>query len=76
MGSKTISVRDEVYERLKSRKREGESFSDLLDRLADRHADAGRFIGEYPNLGDGLEAFRDRMDREFRESREQSGTGS
>lgn len=31
---KTITIRDEVYEKLLSIKREGESFSELLDRLA------------------------------------------
>ena len=35
MGSKTIGVRDDVYERLKARKREHESFTDLMDRLLD-----------------------------------------
>ena len=35
MGTKTIGVRDDVYERLKARKREGESFTDLMDRLLD-----------------------------------------
>lgn len=53
MGSKTISLSNEAYERLKSRKREGESFSDVVNRLA----------GERPLLdivgtghpGDGVE---------------------
>ena len=31
--TKTITVRDEVYERLMRVRREGESFSDLLERL-------------------------------------------
>ena len=33
--TKTIGVREEVYERLKARKRDGESFTELLDRLID-----------------------------------------
>lgn len=35
MGTKTIGVREEVYERLSARKRDNESFTDLLDRLMD-----------------------------------------
>ena len=35
MGTKSIVIRDEVYERLKDHKRENESFTDLIDRLLD-----------------------------------------
>ncbi len=35
MGTKTIGVREEVYERLRARKRPDESFTDLVDRLLD-----------------------------------------
>ncbi len=33
MGTKTIGLRDDVYERLRARKRDDESFTDLVDRL-------------------------------------------
>lgn len=33
--TKTISIRDEVYRKLLAIKREGESFSELFDRLAE-----------------------------------------
>lgn len=33
MGTKTIGVREEVYERLKARKRDDESFTELLNRI-------------------------------------------
>ena len=36
MGSKTISVSDDAYARLKSRKKTGESFSDTINRLTER----------------------------------------
>lgn len=36
MGTKTIRVREDVYEALKAHKRPDESFSDLLERLTDR----------------------------------------
>ncbi len=35
MATKTIGVREDVYERLKARKREDESFTDLMNRLLD-----------------------------------------
>lgn len=34
MGTKTIRLDDEAYERLKNQKSEGESFSDVVKRLA------------------------------------------
>ena len=34
MATKTISIKENVYNLLMSHKREGESFSDLLERLA------------------------------------------
>lgn len=33
MGSKTVSLKDETYRRLRREKREDESFSDAIDRL-------------------------------------------
>jgi predicted CopG family antitoxin len=33
MGTKTISLADDAYEKLKRHKREGESFSDVVRRL-------------------------------------------
>lgn len=35
MGTKTIGVKEDVYERLKARKRDDESFTDLMNRLLD-----------------------------------------
>lgn len=34
MGTKTISLSEEAYDRLQCRKREGESFNDVVNRLA------------------------------------------
>jgi predicted CopG family antitoxin len=35
MGTKTIGLREDAYERLKARKRADESFTDLVERLLD-----------------------------------------
>lgn len=34
MGTKTISLTEEAYERLKAAKKEGESFSDVVNRIS------------------------------------------
>lgn len=36
MGSKTISITEEAYYRLRARKRRGESFTDVVLRLTER----------------------------------------
>lgn len=36
MGSKTISITEEAYHRLRARKRRGESFTDVVLRLTER----------------------------------------
>lgn len=35
MGTKTVGLREDAYERLKARKRDDESFTDLVERLLD-----------------------------------------
>lgn len=35
MGTKTIGLQEDAYERLKARKREDESFTELVNRLLD-----------------------------------------
>lgn len=38
MVSKQISIRKEIYDRLKSQKKENESFSDVIKRLLDNQS--------------------------------------
>ena len=66
MGVKTISIRDEIYEKLSSARREGESFSDAIDRLLKRdRADLSKYFGalKESDLLDDLE----KDSREMRE---------
>lgn len=51
MGTKTISIKDEAYERLKRLKKEGESFTDLVNRITKK-----RSILELSELVDEEEA--------------------
>ena len=46
MGTKTISIREEVYNLLKSLKKENESFSDVIGKLAKkRKSDLSEYFG-------------------------------
>lgn len=70
MGTKTIGVRDEVYERLKARKREDESFTDLVNRLLDEtQADWREGFGTLDV------AAADELERVVEASRERTSTG-
>lgn len=70
MGTKTIRVREEVYEQLKACKRPDESFSDLLARLADRDSqfDAGFGALAHVDFETELAELDARFDAAFRES--------
>jgi predicted CopG family antitoxin len=55
MGTKTIGVTEEVYDRLAAEKRDDESFTDTLARLIDETtADWRRGFGRYGD-GEGFE---------------------
>lgn len=70
MGTKTIRVREEVYEQLKAQKRPDESFSDLLDRLTDRDTQFEQGFGalEDVDFEAGLSELDDRLDEAYRRS--------
>ena len=56
MTTKTIGVREEVYERLSAEKREDESFSDTIDRLVeDAQSDWRKSFGKLKEDGEELE---------------------
>ena len=62
MATKTISLDEEAYERLKARKKEGESFSETVKRLAGERS-WNEVVGifsedEATNLEDAIEAGR------------------
>lgn len=73
MGSKNISIRNDVYRRLKDSKREEESFSDAIDRLmAAREGEHPLYdlVGmldddEAERLRDSANQFRERFDEDM-----------
>ncbi|MFC6716088.1 antitoxin VapB family protein [Natrialbaceae archaeon GCM10025810] len=65
MGTTTISLSDEAYERLKRRKRDGESFSDTVLRLTDR-GDPLESAGAFDEFAEyDRREFRDEFERGF-----------
>lgn len=69
MATRTIRVREEVYERLKARKRPDESFSELLDRLTDRESDFEAGFGALQDVDfeGALDELDERFDEAFRQ---------
>ncbi len=70
MGTKTISISEDAYQRLVRLKREGESFTDVIQRVTGG-ADLGRYAGSIsPDLADELRRasarFRERFDEDAR----------
>jgi len=70
MGTKTIGLRDDVYERLKARKQDNESFTDLVNRLLDeKQTDWREGFGTL----DAAEA--EELERAVETAREQTSAG-
>ena len=51
MGTKTITITEDAYKKLKVEKMEGESFSEVIDRLTDRsRKDLMEFAGAWKDF--------------------------
>ena len=70
VGTKTIGLDDEAYERLKAQKREGESFSDTVKRITEVVASDWR-----EGFGRLDDETADRIAAAVAESRESTGRG-
>ena len=58
MSSRNISITDDVYEQLKARKREDESFTDVIRRLMDDDKDFESGFGAWEGTDKGDHARR------------------
>ena len=77
MGTKTISLTEEAYERLKAHRREGESFTDAVLRLTAERGDPLDSLGamaEVEGFREAVEGARDDLDGDLRERRDRRGT--
>lgn len=69
MTTKTIGVREEVYERLSAEKREDESFSDTINRLVeDAQSDWRKSFGKLEDGGEELEEVMKKQREDLSES--------
>lgn len=65
MATKNISLTEEAYERLKECKREGESFSDVVQRLTRASTSLRDGVGALPGLGPAVEEAREDFEAEM-----------
>lgn len=70
MGTKTISISEDAYHRLARLKREGESFTDVIQRMTGG-ADLDRYAGSISRgfadeLRQASRGFRERFDEDAR----------
>jgi predicted CopG family antitoxin len=57
MSTKTVSLRESAYEKLKSLKRKDESFSDVVERISENR-DLEGLEGSYPEIGEVKEQIK------------------
>lgn len=62
VGYKNISLREDIYRRLKRAKREGESFSEVIERLLRPDDDILDLFGTIPMTDEERRVFFDGLD--------------
>ncbi len=70
MGTKSLTITDEAYDRLKAHKREDESFTDTILRLTESDRDILKGFGEMSDVDgfrDAVESSRQELTEGFRE---------
>lgn len=73
MATKTVSLKESAYNKLKNLKEEGESFSDLIDRItSEKSLTEISGIWEDEELEDLVDENRERTEEEIRETAEKT----
>ena len=70
MGTKSLTITDEAYNRLKEHKREEESFTDAILRLTGNERDVMKGFGmmsDVEGFREAVEQTRDDLDSDLRE---------
>lgn len=62
MSTKTVSLRESAYEKLKNLKRENESFSDVVERISQSQS-LEDLEGSYPEIGEVKEQIEEERDQ-------------
>lgn len=71
MGTKTISIMEDAYKILATRKSKGESFSEVIRKMASGKQDIMRFAGTWKDITD---KDAEKMKRDIENLREKSST--
>jgi predicted CopG family antitoxin len=68
MSTKTVSLRESAYKKLKNLKKENESFSDVVERISEEQKqNLEKFSGAFPEIGNVEEQLeKERNDFEMR----------
>ena len=73
MGTTSLTITDEAYERLKAHKREGESFTDTITRITGEDRDVMAGFGAWADsgLGPAVESVRAERDNDMAERQDE-----
>jgi predicted CopG family antitoxin len=68
MATKTVSLRETAYEKLKNLKKENESFSDVVERISEeKEQNLEKFSGAFPEIAEVEEQLKkERQEFEMR----------
>ncbi|PSQ00709.1 hypothetical protein BRC89_01340 [Halobacteriales archaeon QS_4_70_19] len=75
MGTKSLTITEEAYERLKAQKRAGESFTDTIIRITERGDPSESFgmMAEVGGFREAVEGTREQFDEDLRDRADRRG---